>query len=251
MYLAEFLNDFLSRMAQTSHSIEAITALSPFSQASVWHETRRRYQYYGLADFLKFSLYALTNKILSLLFRKFPSVGCHSLSNVVAKYKIKRLDTVSINDYYFIGYVRKNQIDLVVSIAAPQLFEKELLSLPKKGCINYHSALLPKYRGRQPLFWALLNGEKEVGISIHEMDEELDNGPTIVQERIPVSPADSLHSLYLKTIQVGPQLLIKAIQILDENNPARIKNDRTQATAYRFPTREDARKFKLKGERFF
>ena len=64
-----------------------------------------------------------------------------------------------------------------------KFLRKKILDAPKYGCINYHTALLPKYRGRQPLFWALLNNEKTTGITIHKMDEFIDKGELIIQKK--------------------------------------------------------------------
>jgi methionyl-tRNA formyltransferase len=193
----------------------------------------------------------IVNKLLSILFYIFPPIGCHSVSNVMSKYKIRRFLTDSVNSEGFIQYIKENKIDLIISIASPQIFAEDILNAPGKGCINYHTALLPKYRGRQPLFWALLNDEKEIGISIHEMDRELDNGPIIVQRRLPVTPGDSLHSLYHKTIKIGPKLLIEALDKLDKECPDRIANDFAQATYNGFPTEEDAKRFRSTGKRMF
>ena len=88
------------------------------------------------------------------------------------------------------------------SVFSPMVFKKNLLNSPTFGCINYHTGALPQYRGRQPLFWSILNNEKNIAISIHEMDEKLDNGPIIVQKFIHIEENESLHSLYLKTIKI-------------------------------------------------
>jgi methionyl-tRNA formyltransferase len=191
------------------------------------------------------------NKLLSFVFHIFPHIGCYSVDNVIRKYKLKNYKTNSINSKDFVKHIQTNQIDLIISIASPQIFKNEILNAPRKGCINYHTALLPKYRGKQPLFWAFLNEEKEIGISIHEMDEKLDNGPIIIQRKIPVNSEDTLHSIYLRTIKIGPSLLMEAIKKLDNDCKDRIRNDPKQAIYNSFPTKEDAKLFKYKEKRFF
>ena len=251
MYLAGFLDDFLGKVNKTSHDVEGISVLSPFFKKNVLQEIKDRYNYYGLIDLIKMAAHIAWNKLLSFVFQFFPSICCYSVDNVIRKYKPKNYKAISINSNDFVKHIKTNQIDLIISIASSEIFENEILNAPKKGCINYHTALLPKYRGRQPLFWALLNGEKEIGISIHEMDEKLDNGPIIVQRKIPVSSKDTLHSIYLKTINIGPTLLIEAIKKLDNDWKDRIRNDSNQTSYNSFPTKEDAKLFKYKGKSFF
>ncbi len=251
LYIHISLNKFLEAINNTSYEISGITVLSTDGGKSFTKILKERYNLYGLVDFLKGIYYIMINKLLSYTFYIFPVKKCFSLKNVSDKYSLKEVKVKSINSDEFIKYIKDNKIDLIISIAAPEIFKKDILNAPLKGCLNYHSSLLPKYRGRQPLFWAMLNGEKEVGVTIHEMDELLDNGPIVVQKKVPIDENDSLHSLYLKTIEVGYKALIEAIEIVDKNSKERILNDSTKATFYSFPTKEHGRLFRKKGKRFF
>ena len=85
---------------------------------------------------------------------------------------------------------------------------------------------------------------------VHEMDEEIDNGPIIIQKRIPIESDDSLHTLYLKVTRIGPDLLIAAVNRLNMNSKYRIQNDSSQATYFGFPSREDSELFRIKGKSF-
>lgn len=251
MYLATFLNDFLNRAQAAGHQVEGISLLSPFFKKSIWRGVVERYRYYGFMDFCRMAAHIAWNKLLSTGERFVPSLGCYSVGNVLRRNGLVNYKTKSINSPEFVTHIRNSGVDLVISIASSQIFKQALLQAPRKGCLNYHTAILPKYRGRQPLFWALLNGEKDVGISIHEMDEDLDNGPILVQRKIPVTPRDSLHSIYLKTLSVGPGLLMEAVEKMDQDCKDRLPNDSGQKTCYRFPTRSDAQLFRSRGRRFF
>ena len=251
MYLSSFLDGFFVLLFKTNHFIKSIVVTSPLFGNTLLQEIKERYSYYGFIDFLKMVFLITRNKLLSFVFYIYPAIGCYSIDNVIDKYQIKKHKTKSVNSKEFIDYIKKNQIDLIISVASSQIFKKDLLVAPKKGCINYHTGLLPKYRGRQPLFWALLNGENKVGISIHEMDEKIDNGPIIAQKKMRVNSIDALHSLYLKTIKIGPELLLEAISKIDDNFPDRIKNDSKKATCYGLPTKKDAKIFKSKKAKFF
>ena len=164
------------------------------------------------------------------------------------KYSITIAQNSTINSQEFIQDIKEKEIELVVSIASPTIFKGELLQAPAKGCINYHTGLLPKYRGRQPLFWALLNDEEEFGITVHFMNHNIDDGPIISQKKITIDHQDSLHNLYCKNIEQGPDVLVDSLEKID-NEPC--KNESTQATYYSFPKKQDSHKFRKKGKTFF
>jgi methionyl-tRNA formyltransferase len=253
VYLACFLDKFLSLIFKGQHVVNSIVVLSSCVDNNFLKEVKARYDFYGFIDFCKISVYILKNKLISLFAYVFPGIGCYSIGNVMHKYKIPEYKTDSVNSGMFAEYIKDNQVDLVVSIAASEIFKKPLLNAPRKGCVNYHTSLLPKYRGRQPLFWALLNDEKEVGISVHVMNEQIDGGAIISQQHIPVDIKDSLHSLYLKTLNFGPQLLAEAMDRIDKN-PQEIGNNLAGLIEWpcnSFPSKKDVELFRLKGKRFF
>lgn len=251
LYIASFLENLLQSLSGSKIHIDSIVVYPPIAKNSMTKELCRRIDYYGLITFIKIALFICYEIFLSRCATLFPGMfKCHSVKNAIKKYGIKQLFVESINSCEFIEYVRMRNIDLVVSVAAPEIFKEPVLHAPKKGCINYHTALLPQYRGRQPLFWALLSGENETGVSIHEMDEGLDTGSIIIQRRIPISDNDSLHSLYRKTIAVGSQALCEAIEIVEKGVTYRIPNIAAEGYYYSFPTKQDGIAFRKKGKKF-
>jgi methionyl-tRNA formyltransferase len=244
-YLAPFLDDVLGGLAQTEHQVVAMVVLPPFFKASRWAELRDRYQFYGGVAFCQMLLYILFNKLRSYLNPRYGVV------QVLQKHGIKRQVVAKVNHPDFIQYLQNEGIDLLVSVAFPKILKAPLLATPPKGCINYHTGLLPRYRGRMPLFWALYHDEPEVGITVHEMDAGIDSGAIILQARLPIHPNDSLHDLYLKTTQQGAQLLVAAIQKIGRGDAERLPNDASQATYFSFPSPEQAREFRQTGKRFF
>lgn len=251
LYLPQFLDNFLATLSGSEHEITDILIFSSTFEKTIWQELGERFRFYGPVDFVRALAHIAKGKALSALHRFRPQSQCHSIGNVIQKYGLRRFATDSVNSGDFIDRIASAKIDLVISIASPKIFRQPLLDAPTYGCINYHTAMLPKYRGRQPLFWAMLHDEAEVGISIHEMDAKLDNGPILVQERVKVESGETLHSLYLKTIERGPGLMVEAIEKLDGGISDRIENDKAQATSFRFPGPEDSRKFRAQGKRFF
>jgi methionyl-tRNA formyltransferase len=251
MYLPQYLDRMLSLIRGSSHRVDAIVVFPPFFNQSALSFCIDRYHYYGPLDFLRMSAHVARQCVLAKIYGYMPAVGCRSVNNVICKYNVPIVRPQSVNDAEFVQYIQDNNIDAIVSIASPQIFREDILKSVRYGCLNYHTGLLPRYRGRQPLFWALLNDEPMVGISIHLMDEMLDNGPILVQKKIPVAPNETLHSLYLKTISCGPRLLLEALDNLENGDGEYIENNAALATKYSFPTRDDALRFRARGKRFF
>ncbi|HPM75807.1 MAG TPA: formyltransferase family protein [bacterium] len=250
IYLHEFLFRFFRRLQTTHHQIVGVVVESSLTKP-FFSEVFYRLRLYGPWDFLRTGLMILGNKLWSTLYALGLSKRCASVGNVIREFALPRVKTAGVNSPAFLEFVRSNDVDLVVSVASPVLFKKELLQTPKRGCINYHSALLPRYRGIQPLFWALLNGEPEVGVTVHEMDRKLDNGPILVQQRIPVEAGDTLHSLYWKTFAVGPAALLAALDLLEAGEEKRLPNAAENATYFGHPQPEDTRNLKRQGKRLY
>lgn len=101
--------------------------------------------------------------------------------------------------------------NLIVVAAYGQILPPAILQLPRFGCLNVHTSLLPKYRGAAPIQWAILNDESETGVTIMKMDAGLDTGEIITQEPTPILPEDNAQTLHDRLAQIGAQLLLKTI----------------------------------------
>ena len=101
--------------------------------------------------------------------------------------------------------------DLIVVVAYGQILPQAILDIPRFGCMNVHTSLLPKYRGAAPIQWAVVNGEKETGVTIMKMDAGLDTGDILLQERTPILPEDNSKTLHDRLAQMGAILLLKTI----------------------------------------
>jgi len=146
--------------------------------------------------------------------------------------------------------IRQLQPDLLVSVAGNQIFRRPLIDLAPKGCLNVHSALLPKYRGLMPTFWVLKNGEKETGVSVFMVDEGIDSGPIIVQKRVPID-SDSLEQLIRRTKVIGMDAVWEAVEKLRSGNAELIPNPESEKSYFSFPTRADVSAFRAAGKRLY
>lgn len=101
--------------------------------------------------------------------------------------------------------------DLVVVAAFGQILPERVLALPRFGCINLHTSLLPKYRGAAPIQWAILNGEDETGVTIMKMDAGLDTGDVLAQATTPIGPEETSGTLHDRLARMGAELLLQTI----------------------------------------
>lgn len=121
------------------------------------------------------------------------------------------LQPASARDEAFIEQLRQLQPDLIAVTAYGQILPRAILDLPRFGCLNVHTSLLPKYRGAAPIQWAVLNGDPETGVTIMKVDAGLDTGDVLAQEKTPIHPGDTAQTLHDRLGSLGAGLLVKTI----------------------------------------
>ncbi len=114
-------------------------------------------------------------------------------------------------DEAFIGELRSLAPDLIVVVAYGQILPPAILDLPRHGCLNVHTSLLPKYRGAAPIQWAIANGDAETGVTLMKMDAGLDTGPIVAQRRAPIQSADDSVTLHDRLARLGAELLLATL----------------------------------------
>lgn len=211
------------------------------------------YRVYGLRYFgWKFRRYVwakLSAKIINDLCRS--TRKCYSVAAVARKYGVPVTDSVDVNSESFRRHLRELGVQLIVSISGTQFYGKALREQASAGIVNCHGALLPKYRGLMPSFWTLANGETEGGVSVHFVDEKLDNGPIIVQRRYRIHSHDTLEQIMARSKDLAAEAIIECVGLIEGGNPPRLPNNESVASHYSMPTREDVRRFYANGHRFF
>lgn len=135
-----------------------------------------------------------------------------------------------VNSSDSIDKLKKLSPDCIVVAAYGQILKKEILSLPKYGCINIHASLLPRHRGAAPINWAIIEGDKETGITIMEMDEGLDTGDIISWERIAIEDEDDSQSLHDKLAKLGGRLIVKTLDDMKAGEISKIPQDDSLST---------------------
>jgi methionyl-tRNA formyltransferase len=138
-----------------------------------------------------------------------------------------------------IDALRELNPEVIVVAAYGQILPKEILALPKYGCINIHASLLPAYRGAAPINWAVIRGDKETGITIMQMDEGMDTGAVLMQESHPIGPRDTSGTLTEKLSVLGAKLITKALPLVQSGGLKPVVQDGSKATLAPLLKKED------------
>lgn len=138
----------------------------------------------------------------------------------------------------FVSLLKSLKPDIIIVVAYGRILPKEILGLPKFGCVNIHASLLPKYRGAAPIQWALLNGEKETGLTIMQLNEGLDTGDIIKQEKVFIDEDDTTPVLTEKLFKRAGNLLRKALAEIEAGKTKLQKQDDAKASYASLITKE-------------
>ncbi|MDE7425934.1 MAG: methionyl-tRNA formyltransferase [Lachnospiraceae bacterium] len=132
---------------------------------------------------------------------------------------------VRVKELEFIEELKKMNLEVIVVVAFGQILPKEILDMPKYGCVNVHASLLPKYRGAAPIQWAVIDGEKESGVTTMLMEEGLDTGDMLKKTVVPLEKDETGGSLHDKLAAKGAKLLIETLKELQAGTATRTKQD--------------------------
>ena len=149
---------------------------------------------------------------------------------------------------YFVGnprngkaqnFIEDKEIDLLLSINYLFLIEQDLIVWPKFGAVNFHGSLLPKYRGRTPHVWAIINNEQKTGITCHYISEGCDEGDIILQEEVSIEPNDTGAMVLNKFNVRYPSLVMRVIELFQKGEVKASKQEEQLATYFGKRTKED------------
>lgn len=242
-YLKNSLSYLLDIIPEHSKVVGCIVSdVSPFGKKeSFFSKAKKTLNIFGLEFFLFYSIKYLNSKLLT----------DNSVFRLLKKKNIPVIKLhENINKYSSISKIKSYKPDLLVSILGNQIFKKPIIKLAPKGCINLHTALLPKYRGLMPTFWVLKNNEKKTGVSVFLVDEGIDSGPIIVQSEVEIKDMNQ-QQLIKYTKKIGMEAIAKSIDIIYKDNFEYIENDDSKQSYYSFPTKQDVLDFKKAGKKFF
>lgn len=241
-YLTQNLNYLINILPKHSEIVGCVVnEVSPFGKKeSFLKKAQKTYKVFGLNFFLHYSIKYVISKFNNNNVRKY--LKDNSIPEIILSKHINHAESVQ--------RIKEYQPDLLISVLGNQIFKEPIISLAPKGCLNLHTALLPKYRGLMPSFWVLKNQEEFTGVSVFYVDKGIDSGPIIVQKKVQISNRTQ-EELIKHTKRLGMEAIAEAVDLIEKNKVLLIENDASRKSYYSFPTKEDVKVFKQNGKRFF
>ena len=156
---------------------------------------------------------------------QFPPVKETALAHGIEVYQ-----PTKIREAECVAYLRKYNADIMIVAAFGQILSKEILDMPKYGCVNVHASLLPKYRGAAPIQWAVINGEQVSGVTTMRMDVGIDTGDMIEKVEIPLDKEETGGSLFDRLAEAGAKLCVHTMAEIEAGRATYTKQEEAEAT---------------------
>lgn len=250
-YLPCFFKSFFDEFLRELGGIEIVGVViqRPLGQRSKKKILWRMIEFYGPVVFAVISLRYILQQVANRLNRLGLTKAAHSIDYFCRRNGVRILPYRNVNHPRFVEFVKNSKIDLIVSVAAAQIFKSDILRAPRLACINIHNAPLPDYRGMMPSFWQMFHGEKHTVATVHEMVEEIDKGRIIFQAQTEITKGMTLDALIKKTRKVDAWALLKVLRMFKEGRVKYRNLPNKKGSYFSFPSRRDVVEFKKRGYR--
>jgi methionyl-tRNA formyltransferase len=237
LYVIRFFDIFFAEYPRDEFEICGITVHRAFHEP-IWKTLRRMQAFYGHWDVLRQGTRFVQARLRG-----------RSIESLARTMGVPVLPARSVNRPEYIEQLRAMALDIIVSVAAPEIFKAELLAVPRLGCVNVHCGRLPTYRGMMPTFWQMLRGEPAATITVHAMTEKIDAGDVMGTQTFAIEPHDSLDRVLTGTKCESARLLIRVLRDFRAERVQPTPLEMKGAGYFPFPRRADAREFRKRGHR--
>jgi methionyl-tRNA formyltransferase len=241
-YIPAFIGPFLDAAPRRGISTRLVVITSAFGE-STGKLARRMWTFYGPAGFVKRSLAYATALVMARA-----GGTPRTVERIARAHDIPVRRVTNVNDPALIDDLRCLDLNVILSVSAPQVFKKDLLSIPTWGCVNIHAAKLPKYRGMMPNFWAFYHGDPSAGVTVHRMDEGLDRGKILLQGDVEIRHEDTLHDLMIRSKVEAARIAVEALGRVRDST-IELRDYEGAGSYFSFPTREHVQELRARGKR--
>jgi len=234
----ELFSAFVEASRIASHLTIPFVAIQHAFRESKSALARRMWGFFGPVGFVKtatrYAMVKATDRTVQRLLADW-GFPCQPIPNV--------------NAPAFVDRVSSLYPDVLLSVAAPQIFKTPLLSTSSWGCITAHSGPLPRYRGMPPTFWQLFHAEPRIGITVHTMVPKIDGGDILRQEYTAVQPRESLDSGIRRTKCMAARMVVDTLLQIADGSVSRAPMNLDEGSYFSFPTAAEARQLRARGGR--
>jgi methionyl-tRNA formyltransferase len=236
IYLPGFFERVLDEVSGYTDCVYLVPPLykGQSSRAAAW----RYYRTFGAA--------AVVSLVRQLIRAK---ISRTAIARVCERHRVPHAVARDVNAPEFVSRLASGGLDVIISVSCPQIFKKPLLDAAAVGCLNVHGALLPRYRGVMPSFWMLANGEREAGVTVYFMNEEIDAGEVAGQRSFPIVPGESLDAFLRRSKAVAAELLLDVLADVRAGTVSRRPLDVTEGSYHSWPKRTDVQRLVAAGHR--
>jgi methionyl-tRNA formyltransferase len=237
LYVIRFFDIFFAEYPREALEICGITVDRPFHEP-IWKTLGRMHGFYG-----PWRTFRLGLRFIDAQLRR------RSIASLAGSAGVPIVRARSVNHPEYIARIRAMAPDVIVSVAAPEVFKLDLLEVPRLGCINIHSGRLPMYRGMMPTFWQMLHGERAATITVHSMAEKLDAGDVLATQDFIIKSFDSLDRVIQGTKCEGARLVMRVLLDLRAGRIQPSPLDMIDAHYFSFPKPKHVQEFRKRGHR--
>lgn len=238
LYLPAFFDKVLEQRAQDTHAVYVVPPL--YHKQTTLQAAMRYYRSFGMKVSLGLAKRVAQTKLKG-----------QSIAGICRKHNVAYAEVPDVNSPEFVGQLRREGPDALVSVSCPQIFRGPLMAVPPLGILNIHGAILPHYRGVMPSFWMLANGEKQAGVSIYFVNEKIDAGSLCGQRIFNILPDETLDQFLRRSKGIAAELLMEVLCQLESGTLTWRPLDLSQGSYYSWPDARAFRKFQAAGRQFW
>jgi len=248
LYVLPFFDEFVRHYAREFDIVHVASSptMGKRSRRQMVNELTQLYGIRGMAHLVKRLALA---KMLGRFPKKAGASHYSTLAQLCGAYAILQSRIANPNAPEFIEAVRRRAPDLLISVACPYILKEPLLSLAPRGAINIHHAPLPRYKGMMPTFWQMFHGEKSVGLTIHYMVAEIDEGEVLFQDQQAIQPHESLDRLIRRSKRHGAHCMANVLRQIASHSQSRKALNSIESSYFTFPSTSEIREFRRRGYR--
>jgi len=244
-YIPKMIKHLIDNQSN-DYTVSGFSVLSPSRKnKSILDWFKERANIYSIWELIIVGFAFISAKILTSL--KITSI--YKNRTLFIKSGIQEIITSDINSHDFINQLMGIEPDIILSISCPQIFQNEILNIPKLYCINAHGTLLPRHRGVFGSFWTLYDGDIIAGSTLHTMELKLDAGKTLWQKSFPVLAKDTQYSIAYKTKKHMAFGLVELFNKIDSKSELVPVQSKYISSYHRAPSSKQGKELKQKGKR--
>ncbi len=243
-YLPAFFREFFVQVPRDRVRVTGIDVTPPLNQKRSSDLARKLYRFYGAVDFGRLTMRYAAARLKDLVL---PATWPGTVPRIAALHGVPCRTVPQVNADEYVAHLRALDLDLLVSVAASQIFKEPLLCVARLGSINIHTGPLPQYRGMMPVFWQLRDGRPSIGITVHTMTPKIDLGEIVRSRSVPINGFRTLDSVTREMKHQGARVLADVLRQYADGTVSPMPMVQNGAGYRSFPTADDAAELRRRG----